>query len=221
MPPKKGTREYDRWENSPTYEEFCRKQSERIHETPPSFKGHRHSDESRKQMSDAHLGNNGRLGTHHSYETRQILSEKNLGKHPTKETRRLLSEIRRGKKRKPFSDAHLHNLSVSQLGKRCGKLNPSWKGGISFKPYPMTFNAAFKRPVREHYGNVCINCGKTPEENERELTCHHYDYDKNSKNCVPACLSCNSIANGSNDNGSRAFWEDWYTEILNEFFTKI
>lgn len=99
-----------------------------------------------------------------------------------------------------------------------GELAPRWKGGISFEPYPITFNAAFKQFIRNRYGNVCINCGKTPEENERELTCHHYDNDKNSMNCVPVCVGCNTIANGSINNGSRAFWEDWYAEILKEFY---
>jgi hypothetical protein len=101
---------------------------------------------------------------------------------------------------------------------KIGELSPSWKGGVSFEIYPATFNAAFKRFIRDYYGNICINCGKTPCENGNTLTCHHYDYNKKSKNCVPTCISCNAIANGSRDNGSRAFWEDWYTEILREFY---
>jgi len=153
-----------------------------------------------------------------------------LGKHHTKEALRRQSEIKRGKNHPMFGKHHSEKtrrkMSDAQRGEKAtwygkfGELSPTWKGGISFEPYPITFNEAFKRFVRGYYGNVCINCGKTPEENDRKLAVHHYDYDKNSKNCVPTCNSCNSIANGSKDDGSRAFWEDWYTEILNEFYPK-
>lgn len=152
-------------------------------------------------------------------------------------TKKKMSESKRGEKH-PFYGKHHTKISIDKISKtktgvkkskttrikmsesRFGNKNHQWRGGISFEPYPTTFNEAFKKFVREYYGNICINCGKTREENKHELTCHHYDYDKNSTNCVPVCNSCNAIANGSRNNGSRAFWEDWYVEILNEFYNK-
>lgn len=165
----------------------------------PMF-GKHHSKESIEKNSISHLGKQPRLGAILSDETRERISKSRLGQHPSIEACKKMSNTR------------------ILRGTFARENNPSWKGGISFDPYPPTFTEAFKRPIREYYGNTCINCGKTREKNGRELTCHHYDYDKSSMNCVPTCASCNSIANGSKDNGSRAFWEDWYTEILNEFY---
>ena len=176
-----------------------------------------------------------RYGMHRTPESRakqsqSVSGEKNhnYGKPRLEETRIKISSSLSGEKSIWFGKCGKDHPSFGhrpseesrkrQSDMRIGEKCHLWKGGLSFEPYPITFNKPFKRFVRNQYGNVCINCRKTQEENGQELTCHHYDYDKNSINCVPVCVSCNGIANGSKDNGSRAFWEDWYTEILSEFY---
>ena len=214
MYPRKGTPEYEEWILTPEYEEHCQSACERIGEKSSMFG---------KKRPDV-----GEINK--SKEKREKVSVALTGKKKSKQHCKHISIGRTGI---IFSSNQLTNMSKAQIGKilsvdtrrkigdaERGEKHHNWQGGISFEPYPITFNRAFKQLVREYYGDVCINCGKTPEENGKELTCHHYDNDKNSMNCIPTCVSCNSIANGSKDNGSRAFWEDWYTEILNEFFPK-
>jgi hypothetical protein len=206
--------------NAMSSEENRRKTSERMRgrkKTGFDKKGWHHSEESRRKISEATRGEkNPIFGKPRSEETCKKISASKRGKPRSDETRKKIAKSHLGKKRKPFSAETRRKMSASRIGEKCHL----WKGGISFEPYSITFNEAFKRFVRDYYGNVCINCGKTREENGQELTCHHYDYDKHSMNCVPTCNGCNSMANGGKKNGSRAFWEDWYTEILSEFFPK-
>jgi hypothetical protein len=177
----------------------------------------------RRNISNAHLG---KLL---SNDTRRMISIAHTGVKLSEKTRKAMSVAHTGKKRKSFSEETRRKMSNSHNGVypseetrgklslwQIGENNSNWNNGSSFEPYPISFNKAFKRFVRNYYGNVCINCGKTPEENGKKLTVHHYDYDKNSKKCVPTCSSCNSIANTN-----REFWEDWYTEIINEFYNGV
>ena len=56
----------------------------------------------------------------------------------------------------------------------------------------------FKQMIKDRDGNICLNCGKTEEQNGRRLTGHHIDYDKKEcppKNIITLCHSCNSSAN--------------------------
>jgi hypothetical protein len=63
----------------------------------------------------------------------------------------------------------------------------------------------------------------TQEENGKALAVHHVHYDKKTcckegesvgdRKFVALCHSCHSATNNN-----REFWEDWYTEIINEFY---
>lgn len=152
--------------------------------------------EHRKNLSKALIGNkNPNYGKVISKETRRRMSKSHLGKTHSTETRRKMSEVHRGDK---------CNL---------------WKGGISFEPYCPKFNKSFKNRVRAFFNHICVECGMTRKENKRELDVHHVNYDK-MMCCndvkplfVALCHSHNTIANSD-----RGFWEDWYTEIINEFY---
>jgi len=114
-------------------------------------------------------------------------------------------------------------ISIAHVGKkglcgednpmfgRCGELNPSWKGGISFLPYCIKFNKKLKEKIRNRDGRICWLCGKTEPENHRKLDVHHIHYDK--ENCYPdlisLCISCNSKVNSNRD-----YWEDFFMKIL-------
>lgn len=122
-----------------------------------------------------------------------------VGKSPSKETRELQSK------------AH------------CGEKSYLWKGGISFGKYCPKFNRPFRRRVRARFEYKCVECGKTTEENGESLCVHHVHYDKKTcckegevvgdRKFVALCRSCHIATN--ND---REFWEDWFAEIIMEFY---
>jgi hypothetical protein len=73
---------------------------------------------------------------------------------------------------------------------RSGENSRWWAGGKSFEPYPPTFNARFKRMIRERDDYRCALCGKL---NSKEV--HHINYvkaDTNPDNCITLCRSCHS-----------------------------
>ena len=83
----------------------------------PKFKGHKHTEESRKKISDSTKGEkNPFYGKHHTEETRKHLKEKWKGRGPvSEETRAKLSRARKGKK---FTEEHKRKISESQKGEK-------------------------------------------------------------------------------------------------------
>jgi DNA-directed RNA polymerase subunit RPC12/RpoP len=76
--------------------------------------------------------------------------------------------------------------------------HPSWKGGLSFLPYPPVFDDKLKDRIRERDGNKCYLCGKTEEMEGQKLNVHHIDYDKNNcleTNFITLCRICNIKVN--------------------------
>lgn len=92
-----------------------------------------------------------------------------------------------------------------------GSLNPNWKDGISYEPYPAIFvDKRFKAGIRERDNHTCQNpeCPKT----DSVLTIHHINYVKSDcepTNLITLCSSCNSRANANRD-----FWQAGYSEII-------
>ena len=91
----------------------------------------------------------------------------------------------------------------------------NWKGGISFEPYCIKFNNAYKESIRELFDRKCFLCGNTEEDNGRKLDVHHVNYNKEcgcdgSKCvCVPLCRSCHMKTNGDRD-----YWQALIMEML-------
>jgi hypothetical protein len=83
--------------------------------------------------------------------------------------------------------------------------HPLWKGGLSFGKYCSKFNNRLRKRVRDNFDDHCFMCGKTSEENGRELHVHHVTYDK--KICcngekplfVPLCTRCHTKTNTNRD----------------------
>lgn len=103
-------------------------------------------------------------------------------------------------------------VNKSRVGKYSGENSPSWKGGISFYPYPSTFNKEFKNLIRERDNNTCQLCGRTKEEEGRNLCVHHIYYDKtnldmNPKRFTTLCRGCNSKVNAN-----REYWIGFFQE---------
>jgi len=79
-----------------------------------------------------------------------------------------------------------------------GENNPNFRNWASRNPYCYKWSPALREQVRNHWGRVCLNCGKSEIENGRRLSVHHIDGNK-MQGCdghdwflVPLCLSCNS-----------------------------
>ena len=77
-----------------------------------------------------------------------------------------------------------------------GENNPTWKGGKSFEPYPITWNEKLRELIRKRDGRKCLVCGIPENGNHHEV--HHIDYDKenlDSKNLITLCRKCHSKTN--------------------------
>lgn len=72
--------------------------------------------------------------------------------------------------------------------------------------YPPTFNARFRKMIRERDGYTCLLC---PEWGNQV---HHINYvkaDTYPENCITLCASCHSRTNNNRD-----YWQIRITEIL-------
>ena len=143
-----------------------------------------------------------------------------FGKHPSIETLRKKSKSLSGKNNPMFGKHHSEQscckISESHANIQ-GINNPNWKGGISFEPYCYKFNNALKEEIRDKFGRKCFLCPKTEEEEERKLSVHHVDYNK-EQGCngvswllVPLCMSCNARVNFNRD-----YWQDLIIENLKQ-----
>jgi hypothetical protein len=89
-------------------------------------------------------------------------------------------------------------------------------------PYCPKFNAEFKERVRAFFNYTCQVCGRMCQPNEPiRMAVHHVNYKKET--CcdervkplfVPTCSGKCHIET----NHHRTFWEDWFTEVINEFY---
>ncbi len=109
--------------------------------------------------------------------------------------------------------------SPTRLAQLSGANNPAWKGGISFEPYCPKFNKDLKRRVRAYFENRCMACGKTTEENQKLLACHHVEYNKSAccdgepVHFAALCQSCHARTNHN-----RARWEAMLHIIIDEIY---
>ena len=151
------------------------------------------------------------------------LSKIMTGRHPSLETREKMRLGKLGKpgnrKGVPHTPEVCEKLSDNLKGKT-GPDSRNWKGGIAFAPYCQKFNREFKDRVRAFFGYRCQMCGHIWKKGEVRLHVHHVNYRKDaccSKEVkpmfVPLCNGCHGKTQGH-----RVFWEDWFTEIINEFY---
>ena len=130
------------------------------------------------------------------------------GKTITDEAKRKIGE---GNKGKTHTDESKRKMRDAHKGDK----SHFWKGGISFEPYCIKFNAAYKRMIRERFNNVCFLCGKWEKDNGRALDVHHVNYNKDCGCdgsmciCVPLCRSCHTKTNSN-----REYWERKIIKLL-------
>ena len=174
--------------------------------------------EYRKKLSLA------RQGKHHSEKTKNKISESLQGKHHNKETKQKMSEgkknisldtrrkLSEGRRGKLHSEATKLRMSEAHRGAK----NYLWQGGISFLPYPVTFNRQLKKKIKTRDSFSCQICGK-----QKGLVCHHIDYDKQNndmQNLITLCRSCHIYTNVHREKWTIHF--DWYLMPTETTFPK-
>lgn len=93
------------------------------------------------------------------------------------------------------------------MATKVGEQAAGWRGGISFEPYPPTFNDRFKQMIRERDRHSCAICGA-----QESKAVHHINYVKDDTipaNCITLCIICHGKTNHR-----RPFWQALCTEIM-------
>jgi len=118
-------------------------------------------------------------GKYHSKKTKEKIKLKHLNTHHSEKTKKLLSIIRGG-------------TGIS------GELSE----------YGAGFDSNLKEKIRFRDGYKCKNCGCSQLENNKQLACHHIDYNKknnNINNLISLCNSCHSKTNYNRKKWVRKF----------------
>jgi predicted nucleic acid-binding Zn ribbon protein len=84
-------------------------------------------------------------------------------------------------------------------------------------PYCKKFNLDLKTRVREFFNDKCVICGKTKNENRRNLSVHHVNYDKkagcngNEILLAPLCDTCHHTVHKDKE-----YWGNVLESIISE-----
>jgi len=167
-----------------------------------AMKGKLHSEEVKKRMS---IAKKGKSQKPLSERTKRKLSKALKGRPLTEDHKKKISEVMKGRF---LSGETKRKMSLFHKGK-FGDKSPNWRGGISFFPYPLTFNRELKQFIRDRDNNECQNpfCNRLL----KKLTVHHIDHNKDNCsqfNLITLCNSCNGRANG------KYRWERLYKKII-------
>jgi hypothetical protein len=185
--------------------------------------GKKHSLESRQKMS------NSRKGIRYSPDAIAKMSAAKRGHHVSPETRTKISEKMKTRMSDPTERERLSikakgrivsvetrkKLSECQRGER----GSNWQGGVSFGNYCPKFNEDLKRRIRAFFEYNCSVCGKTTEENGRQLSCHHVEYSKSAccdgkpVHFAALCQECHGKTNHNMDK-----WEAMLHRIIDEIY---
>jgi len=87
----------------------------------------------------------------------------------------------------------------------------TWKGGVSFEPYPIYWTDDLKDSIRKRDDYVCQECGIHQDELKRKLDVHHINYDKknlNQNNLITLCRHCHLKTNWN-----REYWINYFEKL--------
>lgn len=160
------------------------------------FYGRCHTEESKAKMRAASTG------VILSEETKAKIGATGIGRHPTIETRKKLSIGKIG--------------ILNPMFKHYGELNPSWKGGLSNEPYPLSFNEQLKETIRIRDNRTCQLCGVPEVDCLTNLAIHHIDYNRQNilpMNLISLCIACNSRVNAE-----RAYYQMFFSAKIKEIY---
>ena len=100
-----------------------------------------------------------------------------------------------------------------------GEKSPAWIDGRSYEPYCPKWTPELRNRIRAFFDYRCIICGKSQEENQQLLSCHHVEYDKSAcchgkpVHFAALCMSCHAKTNFDRDQ-----WENIIHIIINEIY---
>lgn len=106
------------------------------------------------------------------------------------------------------------------VAKVSGENHYHWKGGKSMAPYCEKWTPSFRKRIRAFFGDVCVMCGMSAEENGEPLCCHHVHYNKRTccDDSTPMfatlCRSCHNKTSASN----RVQWSYMLSYIIQEMY---
>ena len=107
----------------------------------------------------------------------------------SEETKRKISQINTGR---ILSQEARRNISIRSSGSK----SHFWRGGKSFKFYPLGWTKTFREQIRYRDEYRCRGCGVPETEHKRRLSVHHIDLNKSNikeNNLISLCMSCHSI----------------------------
>lgn len=154
-------------------------------------KGKKASDEVKRKLSISHLGLKNNLGNKHTEETKNKIRNSYYHTH---HKGCIISE----KQRKIIGETHSKE--------KCH----FWKGGIAYLPYPIDWNKALKRLVRERDKYSCRLCGK--QQMDTTFPVHHIDYNKNNcnpNNLITLCRNCHGKTNSKCEK-----WTSYFKNLM-------
>ncbi len=189
-----------------------------------SLKDYKHSEETRKKISEANSGKkNFWFGKKHSDETKKKIGLKSLGRKQSKEALLKRSNNMKGIKNHFYGRKHTletrKKISENHADVK-GEKAPNWRGGKSFEPYGITFNNALKEKIRNRDNHRCQECFRhqnelrTTTNKKYRLLVHHIDYNKQNdepKNLISLCRTCHGQTNFKRDD-----WSTYYTNVMEE-----
>lgn len=101
---------------------------------------------------------------------------------------------------------------------RTGNKSYCWEGGVSFEPYPISFNSQLKKLIKERDNYCCKLCDKNENDLNKKgsiLHIHHLDYNKENimqKNLICLCEKCHGKTNHD-----RNYWQQLLQNKLKNY----
>jgi ribosomal protein L34E len=147
------------------------------------------------------------------------MREINLGKVHSEETKEKMSKSHMGEKNHNYQKTPSYEQRCEIAEARLGGF---WYGNVRYYQGPQyceKFNNEFKERVRAYFGYVCPICG-TPQ-GKIKMSVHHVNFNK--KSCcdpiaprlfIPLCSGACHI----NTNTSRKFWEEYFTDMIMNYY---
>lgn len=201
------------------------------------MKGKKHSEESKKKMTESRLKgissgkiiqyNKGiKLGRKVKYNKTKCVNCKIVFEHKPSKKRTYCSKkcqfdhliILIKKKESLWNKPRKHSIesrkkmSLAQKGKPIPKMqlenHPNWQGGKSFEPYSLEFNKHLKKEIRKRDNYTCQQCRHKEKDLKRKLSVHHIDYNK--KNNSPNNLISLCVVCHAQTNYDRNDWTQYF-----------
>lgn len=177
-----------------------------------NFKGHKHTEESKKKMSESHKGksswNKGKKCSEETKEKMRLAKLKNpvkfwKGKHRSSNTKEEISKKLKGRMPWMFGKKHSEKTKKKISKANSGEKSYLWQGGISKELYGFDWTYLLKHSIRTRDCFVCKICDK------HGWIIHHIDYNKKNncpENLITLCNSCHAKTNFK-----REYWIEYFS----------